>query len=399
MLRAPGPIRTFAAITLVNTIGNGLLATVVVLYFTHVVGLGGGQVGVGLTVAGVFGVVVGVPVGHLADRRGPREVLAGILVCEVAAVALYVVTRSFVAFLVVAALVVTLNRAESAVRQGFIAQALPPADRVRGRAVLRSVTNVGFAIGSGIAALAIVIDTRAAYDTLILGDAASYALALVLTLRLPHVPPQPPAAEGPRLVVLRDRPYLAVMALVAIMTLHYSLLDVGIPLWIGHTDAPRVTVGIVFFINCVLVAALSVPMARGSETVSGAARVAVLAAVLLAASCVVFALSGAVAGAATAALVVVTAAVVEVFGEMTQAASSWGLSFGLAPEDAQGQYQGLASSCYALAAMLGPALMAAIVALGTAGWLAFGALFLAAGFATVPVSTWAEDRRRGAVRV
>ena len=77
MLRAPGPIRTFAAITLVNTIGNGLLATAVVLYFTHVVGLGGGQVGVGLTVAGVFGLVVGVPVGHLADRRGPREVLRG----------------------------------------------------------------------------------------------------------------------------------------------------------------------------------------------------------------------------------------------------------------------------------------------------------------------------------
>src|ERR1700712_5347514 len=175
MLREPGPVRMFAAVTLANTVGNGLLATVVVLYFTHVVGLGGGQVGVGLTVAGVFGVFVGVPVGHLADRRGAREVLAGILVCEVAAVALYVVTRSFVAFLVVAALVVTLNRAESAVRQGFIAQALPPADRVRGRAVLRSVTNVGFAIGSGIAAIAIVIDTRAAYDTLILGDAASYA--------------------------------------------------------------------------------------------------------------------------------------------------------------------------------------------------------------------------------
>ena len=196
------------------------------------------------------------------------------------------------------------------------------------------------------------------------------------------------------------------MALVAIMTLHFSLLDVGIPLWVGHTDAPRVTVGIVFVLNCVLVAALSVPMARGSETVSGAARAAVLAAVLLAASCVVFALSGRSPARAAAAVVVITAAVVEVFGEMTQAASSWGLSFGLAPEDAQGQYQGLASSCYAARRDARPRADGRRSSpLGTAGWLAFGALFLAAGVATVPVATWAEAagapcvcRRRSADR-
>jgi hypothetical protein len=81
---------------------------------------------------------------------------------------------------------------------------------------------------------------------------------------------------------------------------------------------------------------------------------------------------------------------------MAQAASAWGLSFGLAPEDAQGQYQGLASSSYALAAMLGPALMAGIVAAGTAGWLAFGAVFLVAGCATVPVARWADGRRAAA---
>lgn len=396
MLREPGPVRMFAAVTLANTVGNGLLATAVVLYFTHVVGLGGGQVGLGLTVAGFFGLVVGVPVGHLADRRGPREVLAAILACEAVAVALYAVTDSFAAFLVVAAAVVTLNRAESAVRQGLIAQMLPPEDRVHGRAILRSVTNVGFAIGSAIAALAILFDTRGAYDALILGDAATYAVALVLTLRLPHVAPRPPASEGPRLIVLRDRPYLAVMALVGVMTLHFSLLEVGIPLWIGHTDAPRVTVGIVFVLNCVLVALLSVPMARGSETIRGSARAAVIAAVLLATSCVAFALSGAVAGAAAAAVVVIAAGTIEVFGEMAQAASSWGLSFGLAPEHAQGQYQGLASTAFSLASMLGPALMAAVTAAGTIGWLAFGALFLVAGTATVPVSRWAEGHRAAA---
>jgi MFS family permease len=393
MLRDRGPIRTFAAITLANTVGNGLLATTVVLYFTHVEGLGGGQVGLGLTIAGLFGLLVGVPVGHLADRRGPREVLVAILFCEAAAVAAYAVTRSFAAFLVVASLVITLNRAESAVRQGLIAQILAPERRVRGRAVLRSVTNVGFAVGSAIAAIAIAIDTQAAYDVLILGDALTYILAALMTTRLPHVAPQPPQQDGPRLIVLRDRPFLAVMGLIGIMTLHFSLLDVGIPLWVGHTAAPRVTVAIVFILNCVLVALLSVPMARGSDTIGGAARAAAIAAVLLAASCVVFALAAGPSGAVAAAAIVITAGIVECFGEMAQAASSWGLGFGLAPEHAQGQYQGMVSTGFSLATMVGPLLMAGIVAAGTAGWLLLGALFLAAGFATVPVTAWAEARR------
>jgi predicted MFS family arabinose efflux permease len=214
-LREPGPVRTFAVVTLVNTVGNGLLATAAVLYFTHVVGLSGGQVGVGLTLAGGLGLLVGIPLGHLADRRGPREVLLALLVAEAFATAAYVLVDSYAAFLIAAAFVVTLDRGSSAVRQGLIAQVLDPAQRVRGRAALRSVTNVGFAVGSTVAGIAIAIDTRAAYDLLIVGDALTFLAAAALLLRLPHVAPAPPRGDddGPRLIVLRDRPYLLVTLL------------------------------------------------------------------------------------------------------------------------------------------------------------------------------------------
>ncbi|WCB95777.1 hypothetical protein DSM104299_04528 [Baekduia alba] len=398
LLRTPGPIRTFSAVTLVNTIGNGLLATAVVLYFTQVVGLSAAHVGVGLTVAGALGLLVGVPLGHLADRTGPREVLFVLLIAEGLTTASYVLVHSYVAFLVASALVVTCNRGSSAVRQGLIAQVLDPAQRVKGRAFLRSVTNVGFAIGSTIAGFAIVLNTHAAYDALILADALTFGGAALLLLRLPRVAPQPASTEdGPRLIVLRDRPYVLVTLLVAIMTMHFSLLDVGIPLWVsGHTDAPRAIIAVIFVLNCVFVALLSVPMARGSDSVEGAARAAVRASFLLAASCVVFALASG-PGATVASVILVVAGIVEVFGEMAQAASGWGLSFGLAPDHAQGQYQGLSSTGFALATMVGPALMAAITAAGTAGWLAFGALFLVTGAATVPVARWAENHRGQAV--
>jgi MFS family permease len=399
MLRQPGPIRTFAVVTLVNTVGNGLLATAVVLYFTRVVHLSGAQVGVGLTVAGGLGLLVGVPLGHVADRVGPREVLLVLMIGEGISTASYVLVGSYPAFLVAAAFVVVTHQGSSAVRQGLIAQVVNPAARVQGRALLRAVTNVGFAIGSAIAALAIVVDTRGAYDALILGDAATFACAAALLLRLPHVPPEPPRAAGdtgPRLIVLRDKPYLLVTLLVAIMTMHFSLLDVGIPLWVsGHTDAPNAIVGVIFVINCILVALLSVRLARGSDTVEGAARSGLRASFLLAASCLVFALASGTT-ATVASIILIAAAVIEVFGEMTQAASGWGLAFGLAPDHAQGQYQGLSSTGFAFAQMLGPATMAAVTSAGTAGWIAFGAVFLVAGAITVPVARWAEDQRAAA---
>lgn len=391
MLRESAELRALSLSTLINTIGNGLLSTSVVLYFTRFVGLSGAQVGIGLTIAGAVGLVVGVPAGHLGDRRGPREVMIGFVLLEAVTMVAYVVVGSFAGFVVAAVLVVTSMQAASAVKQGLIAQVLPAAGRVEGRAFLRAVTNVGFAIGAAVAGIAILVDTRGAYQALIVGDAVTFVVAALALLRVPHVPPQPRRADGPQLIVLRDRPYVAVTALVAVLGLHASLLEVGLPLWISHTSAPKAIVSVIFVVNCVLVALFSVLFARGSDTVAGAARSAVRAALLLAASCVVFAVTDG-PGAVVASVLLIAGAVVQVGGEMAQAASGWGLAFGLAPDDAQGQYQGLSSTAIAASTTVGPALMAAVVSAGTAGWLAYAAVFLIAGFATVPVAAWAAER-------
>jgi MFS family permease len=391
MLRESRELRVLSLSTLVNTVGSGLLGTSVVLYFTRFVGLSAAQVGVGLTIAGALGLVVGVPAGHLGDRRGPREVMFAFVLVQAVTMIGYVLAGSFAAFLVAACLVVTSMQAASAVKQGLVAQVLQGEQRVAGRAFLRAVTNVGFAVGAAVAGIGILVDTKLAYQLLIIGDAVTFVIAAFVLLRLPHVPPQPRRAEGPQLVVLRDRPYVAVTALVAVLSLHASLLDVGLPLWVARTRAPEALVAVIFVVNCVLVASFSVVFARGSATVMGAARSAVRAAVLLAASCVVFVFTDG-PGAVVASVLLVGACVVQAGGEMAQAASGWGLAFGLAPDDAQGQYQGLSSTALAAATTVGPALMAAVVSAGAIGWLAYGALFLLAGFATPPVARWALER-------
>jgi hypothetical protein len=89
-----------------------------------------------------------------------------------------------------------------------------------------------------------------------------------------------------------------------------------------------------------------------------------------------------------------TAAILQVLAEMLQAAGSWEISFGLAPDGRHGVYRGMYASGIPLARILGPvALTGLILGYGATGWLVLGVLIAAAALATVPVTRWALATR------
>ncbi len=66
----------------------------------------------------------------------------------------------------------------------------------------------------------------------------------------------------------------------------------------------------------------------------------------------------------------------------------------LAPDELQGQYQGLFSMSYGIANMLAPVIVTTIViGGGLFGWLLIGAMFLVVGLAMGPLGRWAEANR------
>lgn len=148
----------------------------------------------------------------------------------------------------------------------------------------------------------------------------------------------------------------------------------------------------IFVVNCVAVALFSVRLAAGSEAPLDAARSAVRSGATLLGACGLLALSG-LPGVVAAVALLVGGMLLQAVGEMQQAASQWGLSLGLAPADRHGQYQGAAATGLSLGLSLGPLAMAGVVAAGAAGWLAFGAVMLAVGAATVPTTRWALAAR------
>lgn len=393
--------RRLAVQTLVNTLGNGLFMTTSAVFFTRSVGLSAVQVGLGLTIAGACGVAAGLPMGQLADRFGARRMLATLYVVQAIGLLCYGLVGSFGAFLVVACLVTMIDSGGRAVKNALLATALPAEGRVRGRAYLRAVTNVGIGAGSALAAFALQIDTRTGYLTLIAVDAATFVVTAILLRGIPAGQPvrggdRPRPAR--RFGALTDPAFLAITALNGVLAIQFSLIDVTVPLWVvKHTNAPAAIVSAIMLTNTVLIVLFQVRATRGIEKPAPAARVARRSGLLLALACVVFGLAHGL-GPAWAVVVLLAAAVIQAVAEMLSSAAGWALSYELADPAAPGAYQGLYNSGFAAATMIAPALTTGTaIQYGLPGWLVLGAMFAVAGAALVPVTRWAIRTRPSTV--
>lgn len=378
-------MRTLALSTLINTVGNGLWMVSSALFLTRSVGLSVGQTGLALTAVALVSLVISTPAGYLADRLGPRGVAIGALValglCESALVSVH----TMAGFLLIATPMAVLDAAQRAAR-GAIIGAVPQDRRVYTRAYLRSVTNVGLTAGAAAAGVALTVDTRAAYLALIVADAVTFLLAAAVLTRLAPIAPSPRPQTGPRLTALRDRPFLAFVALDGLLAINFGLFEVAIPLWIaGRTDAPRWMISVVFAVNTVAVVLLQVRAARGTETLDGAARASRRAGFTLLAACLIFPITAGTHDAPTMILLVVAAGV-HVTAELWYSAGGWGVSFGLAPDNAHGQYQGTYAMGHQFGQMIAPALVTTLIlGWGTPGWLLLGAVFALVGCLIPPV--------------
>jgi hypothetical protein len=168
----------------------------------------------------------------------------------------------------------------------------------------------------------------------------------------------------------------------AVMSMQFEVLLFAAPLWIakvGH--APRWTVGAVLILNTVLVAGLQVRMSRGVDSLAKGVRATIRSGWIFAGAAAMFGVIGWVPGWA-AVLVLLVAAAVHSVGEIVQQAGVFELSYGLAAEHAQGQYQGLASMLTGGAMALAPGIYSLLcVDWAPAGWFVLGGVFAAAGCA------------------
>ncbi|WP_299535120.1 MFS transporter [uncultured Streptomyces sp.] len=393
---APGPARGLAVSQLVNSLGDGAYYVCSALYFSQVVGLSPGRIGLGLTLAWAVGAVAGVPLGQLADRRGPKGTAVLLALATAAAVGAFLLVDSFAAFTLTACAYATAQSGLAAARQALLAGLVPPEERTGVLAHLQSAVNAGLALGAAVGGLALHAGTPAAYRSALAMDAVAFVLCALLLAVLP-APGRGGggSADGARtLVVLRDRPYALVTFLNMVLLLRMPLISLALPLWIAdRTAAPAWAVSALLVLNTGAVMLFQVRTAAVVRDLESAVRAVRGGGVLMLASCGVFACTASDAPTGVLLGLLGVAAALQVWGEMRQSAGAWQIGFDLAPPGRYGQYQGFFGAGVPVARMLGPLVLTSlIVTWGVPGWLLLGGLFLAAGLAMGPAVRWAGRR-------
>jgi hypothetical protein len=386
------PQLILATATLVNTIGNGSYLTAGILYFTRVLHLPVYQVGLGFSAAGIISLAAGIPGGHLADRHSPRAIYALTLAGCALGMAGFYFTRSFLAFVLVACFTSITQTAGFAAR-GPIIRRLGGGRPQELRAYLRSVTNLGIALGAVGAGVAVEVNSALAYKILIAGNGISFAMSAAIVWFLPGIKSEP-AVSGPRWVALRDYPYIALTLLDGVLAIQGQVQTVAIPLWLtSFTLAPRWILAASVVVNTAIVVILQVRASKKITSAHEGGHAMRRAGFTLLISCIIISVTGHLTALGAATLILV-AVIIQTVGELWYAAGGFELSFGLAPEHAQGQYLGVYGMGAGLANSFGPALLTALcIGWGIAGWVTVGILFAAAGLLMPPAVRWAEATR------
>jgi len=374
---------TWAAMS--AAVSKGLFFSISVLFFTRFAGLSATEVGFGLTIAGGVAVGASLGAGYLARVVGARSLLVAATVGQGLALLAYLAVRTPVGFVVIACACLSQQAIQRTALATMIAQNFTGPDRVAVRARLRVITNGFIALGAGLAAIALAVDSRPAYLLAMLSTAALQFVSALSVRRITATQPiDLPPSEYRRRSPLRDRTYLAATVLNAVMTMQFSLLTVGVPLWIaGWTTAPPVTVAGLLALNTVIVSLLQIWAARDTHQLPAAGRAVARAGGLLALACGLYAAT--VSGPATVVVVVlVLATVAHSLAEVLSEAGNWTLAFELADPTNTAAYQGVSQTGAALGSMLGPLLVTATaIEHGWAGWVVLGVLFLTAGLFTL----------------
>ncbi|CRK57729.1 putative membrane protein [Alloactinosynnema sp. L-07] len=389
----PDPLRRkLIAIRLAESIGKGVFISGSVVYFTLHVGLSAGQVGLGLSAAGFAGLVSSIVFGMIADRMSRRRLLCILFVLLAIGFGLYSVVDSAAKFYVLVMCVGFLEYGTSPTNSALMGTLVAPEERVRLKAMMRSVFNIGFSVGIGVAAAAAL--SPKLLVVIPLTTAALMIVAAILVTRLPEGESKPIPSGVKRFAAVRDLPFLGVIGVSMVLASHMTVLLVALPLWaLNRTSVPHFLIPLLLIFNTVFVILFQVRASKGAETVAGASNTARKSGYWLAGGLLIIAATALADNVVLVSATIVAAVLILSVAEIMQAASAWGLGFGLAPEHAQGEYLGAFDLHVITQNIIGPAILSGIVvAFGFWGWVAVAAMVLVAASVITPVARYSERR-------
>jgi MFS family permease len=393
----PTPLaRRLSVQSVLFAIGEGTFITGSAVFFTQIVGLSAGQVGIGITAAGLVSFAFSVPLGKLADRIGPKRMwslgaFAGALLYTV-----WPLIDGFGAFVLMMIALEVVGTAGWSGRGAYTIDVLPRAERVESQAFMRAALNIGFTVGALVGGLALAFDDDDIVRVVPLFTAAVLMLNALYITRLPDAKHDEPVVEeakakklGPG--ALRNRGFLALSACDGVLGSNQVLLNIVIPLWlVQETDAPRVLLAWLFGTNTVMAVLLQVAAARTVDSVATSLRASRISASFFVLSCLIVLVTHDTVGWVTILLVWIGHMTVT-GAELFQSASHWGYMSELSDPDRLGEYQGAANLGGTVGNIWAPAAYTYLaIEWGAEGWLVIAGIVVVATLGMRPAARSAE---------
>jgi MFS family permease len=370
--------RILAANAFVNSVGNGFFLACSTLYFVKFGDVTVAQVGAGLAIAGTLSLVTTVPLGRIADRYGPRNVLVVLNVWQALICSAYLLARGFVGYLVVTCLLLLVDRAAPPLGQALVVRVIGSSERTRVLGFVRSVSNAGYAVGFALTGFALATGQQSAYRVLFVGNSLTFVFVAATLLRVPSGSRKTQAAEARPSVPapVRDPVLVAATGMNAVLYLYDRILVTALPIWVVRfTAAPPWMVTVLLTVNALLVVACQVPATRFVVDFTTALRAVTVSAFALAAACVLLFASGVVGQALSAAVCLVICLIALTTAELLHMPGAWQIGMELAHPEATARYLSFFSQGYLIEEIGAPAMLLWMVAaVGDPGWLALGAL-------------------------
>ncbi|MFI8933373.1 MFS transporter [Streptomyces sp. NPDC053474] len=359
---------------LFTSIGTGAILATAAIFLVRSVQLPAADVGIGMAAVGVISFAALFAIGPAVDHFGPRKVIVVSTALAATATTCFVWISSLFTFILFESISNSALLGMSVGQRALVGRVLGSGDRVRFQAYSRSLSNVGYAIGTLAVVPLLQADTRTAYTAIFLCTALAIAATIPCTVKGPY-PVRAPERKSSR-TAIADVRYVVMAVLCGLLTARARILTVAVPLWtVAHTHAPAGLTGFLLFLNTAVVVLLQVRFSRGAADLAGASKVTLFGGAAFVGAFTFIAFAGTTATGVAVAMLV-TGIVLFTLGEMWTAAASWTYSYELADPAMHGRYQSIFALGRTVGNIAGSVLASVVAALGIVGWGVAAAVLL-----------------------
>ncbi|MFD4432830.1 MFS transporter [Nocardia sp. NPDC058497] len=378
------PRRTLEIATVLNMSGSGAYIAVVAVFLVYTRDISPTAAAICILVSTLGGKLGALPLSGLPNRFGGRatytatKLLAAISMAAVLFASNVVMTGGL---LLIYSMVSTVGGAA----RNLLIRDIAATDSAVFRARLRSLGNTGVVIGSLFSAGALAWDSKVGPLACVAINAISClaCAAVVFGLRIPAGqvvdPPEKPDETRPATSLRRVLSYpgtLRFLCVTAVFSLIGPIMTYAIPLWVIEFSFPRDSwpVGALIATNAVIVIAFQVPVGRFLSSRAEPGAMLVVSGALLAASCIVLAVSALISFSVSLAIVWAAVTIISL-AEVAFAAATTEFLFSPAVAAHLSRTSTLVTIAASIGEALGPSLLLVLcLRQSPAGWLVLAVL-------------------------